>query len=143
VIEKNNVIYFSHPIFTQYQTKAPKWVKQLFLNALDRLLPQPIVRIEAPSATLVMLNEQPQHSRYILHILFYIPERRCEEYDVIEDIIPLFNVPVKLRIEREISAVNLVPQCKSVDYSKSNGVLAFEVPQVYGHCMVELRYEND
>lgn len=37
--EYGKVIYFMHPIFTQYHRTAPRWCRQLVLNALDRLVP--------------------------------------------------------------------------------------------------------
>jgi hypothetical protein len=37
--ECGKVIYFMHPIFTQYHRTAPRWCRQLILNALDRLVP--------------------------------------------------------------------------------------------------------
>ena len=37
-----DVIYFVHPIFRQYHQNAPRWCKQLLLNALQMLLPDPL-----------------------------------------------------------------------------------------------------
>ncbi|MPR35178.1 beta-galactosidase trimerization domain-containing protein [Salmonirosea aquatica] len=39
VTENGKVIYFMHPIFTQYHRSAPRWCRRLVLNALDRLAP--------------------------------------------------------------------------------------------------------
>lgn len=39
VTQSGQVIYFMHPIFTQYHRTAPRWCRQLVLNALDRLVP--------------------------------------------------------------------------------------------------------
>jgi hypothetical protein len=39
VTEYGKVIYFMHPIFTQYHRTAPRWCRQLVLNALNRLAP--------------------------------------------------------------------------------------------------------
>ena len=139
VVQKGKVIYFSHPIFSQYQTKAPHWVKQLFINALDRLLPDPLVRLKAPSSTLVMLNKQPELNRYVLHLLSYIPERRCEEYDVIEDVIPLSDIPVSIRITDKVKKVIVVPEGRDLPFTIQNDRLSFVVPRILGHCMVEIR----
>lgn len=37
--ECGKVIYFVHPIFTQYHRTAPRWCRHLVLNALERLVP--------------------------------------------------------------------------------------------------------
>jgi hypothetical protein len=140
VIQKGNIIYFSHPIFSQYQTKAPKWVKQLFASAVDRLLPDPLVRVQAPTSLLVMVNKQSHLQRYVVHLLFYIPERRCEAYDVVEDVVPLHDVPVSIKLPEDVTSVRIVPDGRPLSYEKQQGRLAFVVPHMRGHCMVELSY---
>ncbi|MEJ7710919.1 MAG: hypothetical protein WKF84_13900 [Pyrinomonadaceae bacterium] len=68
VVRNGRAIYFAHPIFTQYQRNAPRWCKKLVLNALDMLLPDPLVRIEAPTTMITTLNEQPTENRWALHL---------------------------------------------------------------------------
>ncbi len=138
VVQAGRAIYFSHPIFGQYQTKAPRWCRQLFLNALDRLLPEPLVRIKAPTGTLVTLNEQPQQRRWILHLLYYVPERRCEGFDVIEDVVPLYEVPVSVRVGHAVREVRCVPSGEQLAFDQSGGRVRFTVPGVRGHQMVAL-----
>ncbi len=139
IVQRGNVIYFSHPIFSQYQTKAPRWCKQLFINALDRLLPDSLVRVQAPSSLLVMLNRQAHLNRYVLHLLYYVPERRCEEYDVIEDIVPLFDIPISLWLESPVSEVTVVPEGMKLPFTFKDGSLSFVLPRMEGHCMVEVK----
>jgi hypothetical protein len=138
VIQNGRAIYFSHPIFSQYQTKAPRWCRQIFLNALARLLPEPLVQVKAPTGALAMLNAQPGESRWILHLLYYIPERRCEEYDVIEDVVPLFGVEVTVRTGQRPERVTCVPQREPVPFSMAGDRVSFKVPRLMGHQMVEL-----
>ena len=37
--EFGKVLYFMHPVFTQYHRTAPRWCRHLVVNALDRLVP--------------------------------------------------------------------------------------------------------
>ena len=92
------MIYFAHPIFRQYNQNAPRWCKQLLLNALDMLLPDPLLRHDGPSGLLTSVNEQPAENRWVVHLLHYVPERRGQDFDVIEDVLPLYDVPVSLRL---------------------------------------------
>ena len=140
VVQKERVVYFGNPVFSQYQTKAPRWCKQLIANALARLLPEPLVRVQAPTSTIITLNEQTQHNRQVLHLLYYVPERRCDEYDVIEDVVPLYHVPVAVRADKPVQRVTLVPQGAVVDFTVDNGYVTFTVPEVMGHQMVELAF---
>jgi hypothetical protein len=139
VVQNGRVIYFAHPIFTQYNQNAPRWCKKLFLNALALLLPDPLVRHEGPSTLLVTLNEQPQHNRRVLHLLHYIPERRGQDFDVLEDVIPLYNVKVSIRMDRPVKAVLCVPGEESLGFVQENGRVMFTVPQVNGHQMAVLQ----
>ena len=110
------------------------------LNALDRLLPEPLVRIEAPTGIIVTLNEQPQHGRWVLHLLYYVPERRCEAYDVIEDVVPLFELPVSVRVEQDVRDVRCVPAGDALDFAQEGGRVRFTIPVVRGHQMVAILF---
>lgn len=138
VVQRGRVIYFCHPIFSQYQSKAPRWCKQLFFNALERLLPEPLVRVKAPSGLIAALNEQPTQNRRVLHLLYYIPERRCDEFDVIEDVVPLYDVEVAVKVEKPIQGVRCVPEGEALPFTVENGCIVFTVPKIEGHQMIEL-----
>ena len=140
VVQAGRTIYFAHPIFAQYQTKVPRWCRQLFLNALDRLLPEPLVRIESPTGTLATLNQQREEERWVLHLLFYVPERRCEGFDVVEDIVPLYDVPVSVRVDRAVRDVQCVPAGQHLAFGEEAGRVRFTVPVVRGHQMVALSF---
>jgi len=109
IIRNGNSIYFSHPIFTMYYDKAPPWCKQIFTNAVTMLIGEPLVKTDAPSTAIVTLNEQSRHNRQVLHIMHYIPERRGQEFDIIEDVIPLYQLTVDLKVDSPVASVKLVP----------------------------------
>ena len=138
IVQQGRVIYFTHPIFTQYEQNAPRWCKTLFLNALALLLPDPLVRHEGPSTLLVTLNEQAQQQRRIMHLLHYIPERRGHDLDVIEDVIPLYNVKISLRADNGATAVTCVPEGETLDFQVRDGRVEFVVPRILGHQMIEI-----
>jgi len=143
VVQKDRTIYFSHPIFSQYQVKAPRWCRQLFLGALARLLPDPLVQVDAPTATLAALNRQPQHDRLVLHLLHYVPERRGEAFDIVEDVVPLYAVPVSVKVDRPVTAVTCEPQGEPLTFDQAGGRVTFTVPRVEGHQMVVIALPED
>ncbi len=138
IVQQGKVIYFMHPIFTQYAKNAPVWCKKLVLNALDILLPNPKVRHNGPTSLTVVLNEQPAQKREVLHLLHYIPERKGIAFDIVEDIIPLYNVSVSIHSSKKVSQVKLVPQGKKLPFTMNNGRIEISVPEVRGHQMLEL-----
>ncbi|HUI69261.1 MAG TPA: beta-galactosidase trimerization domain-containing protein [Spirochaetia bacterium] len=139
IIQKGRVIYFVHPVFEQYQISAPRWCKQLVANAIERLLPNPLVRHDGPSTLRLSLASQNAGSRLVLHCLHYIPERRCETIDVLEDVIPLRDVGVKIRTDKPVSAVRLAPSGTLLQFkAEGAGGVSFRVPSIEGHQMVEI-----
>lgn len=141
VVKNGDVIYFSHAIFTQYNRNAPRWCKTLVLNAIDMLLPEPVLKHNGPSSLITTVNEQRDENRWVVHLLHYIPERRCKDIDVIEDVIPVYNIAVSIKIPRRVKSVTCVPREEKLQFIEKDGRIEFVVPRVNGHQMVELSFE--
>jgi hypothetical protein len=133
-----NVVYFAHPIFAGYRRQAPLWYKRLFQAALALLLPQPLVRTDAPTTAQVTVTRQADPARTIVHLLHYIPERRGLEFDTIEDVIPLHNVRLSIRCDAAPESVYLAPSRVQLPIEYRDGYLHLVVPKVRGHQMVVL-----
>ena len=140
IVRNGNVIYFIHPVFTQYDDNAPLWCKKLVANAIDILMPERLVRHSGPSTMLVTLNAQESLNRLVLHALHYIPERRSKAIDVVEDVIPLYNVSFEVAAGREVKAVTLAPEMRPLEFSNEGGKVKFVLPELNGHQMVEIKY---
>ena len=137
-VRSGTCVYFMHPLFTLYDKCAPRWCKALVANALDLLIPEPLLRAGGPTTALFTLNLQPQHRRLVLHALHYVPERRGRDFDVIEDIIPLHDVPVSVRVEGEVARVALVPEREPLRFTQAGGRVDFTIPRIEGCRMVEI-----
>lgn len=142
IVRTGRVIYFAHPIFTQYRENAPRWCKQLLLNALEMLLPEPVLRHNGPSTLEVTINEQKKENRWVVHTLHYIPQRRCVDIDIIEDVIPLYNIKLSVRVPGSVSAVSLVPERNPLAFERNGDRIEFIVPEIKGHRMIELQLEE-
>lgn len=140
IIKGENSIYFAHKIFSQYQSYGSVWCKKLFINAVNLLLDKTLVKHDGPSSIISTLNEQENKNRYILHLLHYIAERRCERIDVIEDVIPLYNLNITMELEKEPKVIKLVPQNEVIDFNIIDGKFKFNVSKVDGHQMIEISY---
>jgi hypothetical protein len=142
IIKTEHTIYFIHPIFTQYNKNGALWCKQLFLNALNILLPQSLVKHDGPSTMLVTLNEQKKENRWILHLLHYIPEKRCEDIYVIEDVIPLYNINLSVKVNKKVKNISCVPEKVSLEFDVRDGRVQFTLPKLNGHQMIEVEFEE-
>jgi len=136
VTQKGNVIYFAHPIFSMYRRHGMRAYKQLVLNAIKRLLPEKLIETNAPTTAHMQLNYQKEQDRYVIHILHYIPERRSERIDTVEDVIPLYHISLKVRLGKEPKKVYLAPCMEALDFSCRDGYVEVVVPKVLGHEMV-------
>lgn len=140
ILHVGNVIYFAHPIFRQYQENAPHWCKTLMLNAVDQLLPEPLVRHNGPSTLQITINAQKAHNRWVMHLLHYIPERRSQTIDILEDIIPLYQVGISLKTPWMVENIKLVPQQEIIPFQVANDRTLFDLPKLVGHQMVEITF---
>lgn len=137
VLRKGRIVYLAHPVFSIFAQYGMTFYKQLVLNALKLLLPQPLVIAEAPSTLQVTWNRQPHSRRSVIHLLHYIPERRTLAPDYLEDVIPLYNVPLRLRTSMP-HRVYLAPQRTEIPFQHEGEYLCLTVPEVRGHQMVVL-----
>ena len=135
---KGRAVYFAHPLFSQYHDNAPRWCRSLLAAALQRLLPEPLVRADGPSTLIATLNHQPREKRRVLHLLHYIPERRGQKFDTIEDVLPLFDVTVSVKVPGYVESVRLVPEGKPLPFTTGDGRAEFTVPRLDGHAVIEI-----
>lgn len=136
VVQHDGAIYVSHPLFTMYHEHGMQAYKQLILNAIERLLPKKLVMAAAPSTAQMNLNYQPEHNRYVLHILHYIPERRFSAVDVVQDIIPLYDIALSLRLPKKPLRVYCAPENEELECEWTDECAQLVVPEVRGHQMI-------
>ncbi len=139
VVRKGRVIYFAHPVFATYQDRAPLWCRRLVSAAIRVLTPDMSADVRGPSSMLSILTEQPAERRRVLHLLHYIPERRGQAFDVIEDVLPIYGVECRI-VAPGASSVRLVPEGEALPFSLEGGRVSFTVPVVRGHAMVEIAW---
>lgn len=131
--------YIAQPIFALYGDCAPQWTRQVLEGVLDRLLPDPLIRVEnAPRSLVVSVMCQEHKARTLVHLLNYIPRRNNQNCEIIEDIIPLHNVTVHLRCDRPVSRIRCVPEDQDVACEVKDGVATFVLPCVGGYQIVEV-----
>lgn len=138
VVTTLQTVYFSHPLFQQYEQNAPLWAKQLVLKGIASLLPEPLIRHDGPSTMRVTINEQAAARRWVVHLLHYIPERRGRDFDVVEDVIELVDVSLDIRVPAVVTRVSLEPSGDPLEFTQSAGRIALRVARVTGHQMVVL-----
>ena len=141
IVKHGNHLYFSHAIFELYADFAPRWIKQAFRNALDMVLPRPLLRFSGPSALEALLNSQPAQRRWVLHLLYYLPERRANKMEIIEDVLPVEQLHLSIRKDHPVTAVHLVPAGQALPFTEVDGRIDFTLPRLCGHQMIDITWE--
>ena len=136
IVRSGRVIYFAHPIFQLYAQHAARVYRQLAANALALLRPAKEVRGSLPSTARVSLNRQPKHDRLVLHVLNYVPERRAEGLDVVEEAQPIVGAELSVRTGSEPRKVYSAPDGGKLASRFADGYTLFTVPRIDGHAMI-------
>jgi hypothetical protein len=140
VVMTENTGYISQPIFSLYGDCAPQWARQLLKGVIDRLLPEPLVVVEGvPHSLVVTIMRQSQENRTLVHLLNYIPRRNNDKCDIVEDVIALHDVTVHLRCDKQAASVRCVPENISLEFTKQDGYLTFNLPVLGGYQIVEVQ----
>ena len=71
----------------------------------------------------------------MVHILHYVPERRAQQIDTIQDIVPLHDVRIALRCDKAPSRVCLAPDEAELPCEWSAGYAEASIPVVNGYAV--------
>lgn len=132
-----SVIYCSRPLFSEYAESARRIHKQVLLNCIARLLDKPRIGPHTLPTT-AQVTVRSLGDDLIVHLLHYVHQRRGKDLDVIEDVLPLHDVQLSVRVAVRPSAVRLVPEDRAVDWTYEDGYVGFAVPKVEGYQIVQI-----
>ncbi|MDB6127505.1 MAG: alpha-amylase [Verrucomicrobia bacterium] len=139
------VAYFAHDLFTRYRTYGMPLYRDFFEAALRRLLDNKLpVETNLPTGGRIGVLEQKKERRYVTHVLYSPTSVRGKFRDLnvelIEDVIPLRDTHVALRLPKKIKSACLVPDGEAIPINQDDGVVSFTVPEFASHQMIELKY---
>lgn len=158
LLGNGQIAYFAHAIFMRYRFDGQPLTRDLVRDAIESLLPQKSLETTLPTAARASLMRQAKENRYLLHLLYATPTLRGGQsakpadapalnIEVIEDLVPLFDVKCRVRLDeitdesesaKTVRSVRLVPSGEAIEYSIAQGAVLFTVPQLLCHQMVEI-----
>jgi hypothetical protein len=147
-VVSQQIVYFAHDIFSHYRTYGQPLYRDFVAAGLRALLTDGLpAETTLPSGGRFNLLEQRAEQRYVAHVS-YAPTRpggNCwgKPIDIIEDLLPLHNVRVTVRVPRAIRSVKLVPggAARPLPFAQNGNRVTFVVPEFTGHQMIELSYK--
>ena len=137
MVEGKDGIYIGWQVFSEYASKGALIAKRMVEHALNVLLGEnKTLETNLGAQGVVTLMEQD--GRYINHLLYAVPVKRGSGVEIIEDITPVYDVDVKLRLPKTIKRAYLAPQKVEIPFEQENGVVEVKVDKVDCHQMVVL-----
>ena len=107
--------------------------RRLIGKCLALLLPRPLVRASAAPSVLETTVVR-KGATTIVHLLSFAPERRGE-LDVVEDGLPLVELPISIRTDRPPKRVELAPHGERLDHEYRDGYVTVRVTLRESHGM--------
>ena len=133
--------YISWSIFTEYREMASLILRDLVCATLDTLLgDRKTLTVSLPALGITTLMDQKGAHRLVHHLLYATPVKRGNGIEVIEDIVPIYNIDVAVRPGKDIKKVYLAPQMTEIPFEQKDGVVSYRVEKVDNHQMVVLAY---
>ena len=129
-----NTAYIAWNIFEDYAENGSLILKKVVCGVIDKLLKNKTVKTNLPAQGVITLTKQ--NNRQIVHLLYASPVKRGKNVEIIEDIMPVYNVDVEVRCEKKAERVYLVPQNRDIKFEQNENVISFTVDRMENHQMV-------
>jgi len=108
--------------------------RHLIGKLLDLLLPEPLLRVTAPSFVEATVTRQPR--RHIVHLLSYAPVRRAPGLDIVEEASWVKEPAVALRRPKAPKRVTQQPEGTPLPCRYRHGYAEVTLPELSGHAML-------
>ena len=152
---KGSILYLAHPVFSIYGALGAVAYREYAVNAVRLMLGEDAsISTNLPSTARVSLMRQDGENRYVLHLLHantilrgssvklspegYVHDSKPVE--VIEELLPLRDTKVMLKLPKAARSVRLEPQGVEIPFDAGNGEVKVAVDEFTCHQMVSIGY---
>jgi len=130
-------IYIAWEIFADYAQKGELIAKQAVCKALDMLLDgRKSIVTNLGSMGVTTLMEQKDKNRVIAHLLYAVPTKRGENIEIIEDLTPVYDTEVAVKLDKPVKKVYLAPQGTEIPFRTEGEYTIVNVEKFECHQMV-------
>ena len=135
-----NVVYLSHPLASEYHRIGSLYHREYFINALRLVYSGGAYEIKGlGSQGRVTMIHQPDKSRYCLNMTYAIPVKRGLA-EVIEDIMPVYNIKVNVKLKEHIKRVYIGISEEELKIEPNGNEISFTIPELNCHTTVVMEY---
>lgn len=138
--KKGNIVYLAHALSKQYDGYGCIYHKRYFMHALGLVYGgAPLCVKGLGSQGRCTAIEQKQNSRYCINLLYAAPHRRGEA-EIIEDILPVYNIEITLATDKAIQKVYNALTGEVLAFTKQADGIAFTLPKLECHASIVCEY---
>ncbi len=132
----DNILYFAHPVFFVYAWHGNVGLKEYIMNAIRAFAGDEIqIKTNLPSQGRATLMKQEAEKRYILHLLYVNTMKRGDGVEIIEELNPIPDITVSVKIPEEVKKVTLEPQGIELPIVKNAGRYEINLDSLTCHQM--------
>jgi len=134
------VVYLSHPLASEYNRIGSLYHREYFINALRLVYSGGAYEVKGlGSQGRVTMIHQPDRSRYCLNMTYAIPVKRGLA-EVIEDIMPVYNIKVNVKLKEHIKRVYIGISEEELKIEQNGNEISFTIPELNCHTTVVMEY---
>jgi hypothetical protein len=136
ITRKGNIVHFSHPFFMNYHKHAQVPMKAVLKNILADMLPEPVIKVEnMPSFARVTVTEQA--NRRMIYLMSYVPEKRGEKIEMIEEAMPVIDAKIAVRFDGlNPKRVYLAPEGEKLTFTVKDNYVSTAIPVFKGYAVI-------
>ena len=130
-IHESGVAVVGTYLFASYARFANRVGRDVVELLLDRLLGERIFTSNLPSTAEVTVRSHGSDA--LVHLLHYVPQRRAESIDIVEDVLPVTDIWLSVRLPHAPEAVRAQPGNESLPFTYADGRVEVTLPRLEGY----------
>ena len=140
IIKKGNIVYTAHSLARQYYEFGSVYSKRYFMQALCSVYSGSPVKVEGLySEGRIRTIKQAESNRYCINLTYAASSKRGAA-EIIEDILPLYEIKITAELPESIKRIYLPLSDKELDFTVSDGKIKFTLPKLLCHETIVLEY---
>lgn len=140
IAKYGNIVYVAHPLASAYNKIGSLYHREYLMNALSLVYGGGAYTVEGlGSQGRVTMIRQADRSRYCMNMTYAVPAKRGMA-EIIEDIMPVYNVKVKLTVDEEIKRVYFGVTGEEIKLERNGREISFTIPTLDCHTAIVAEY---
>ena len=136
-----SVVFMAHPIGEIYGGYGCVAHRDYLISALKNLLGyEPTVKCHFGSCGRITVIDQRDQSRYCANLTYAAPARRGVA-EIIDDIVPIYNIDFKMSTDKCITRVYSPISDEEIPFTCEGGKVSFTIPRLECHNTVVIEYK--